>query len=142
MAGFLTVDGAHHLLSLMTAGENALPYYYLALINGQPPGISAYGTELDEPLDPGYQRAAYENLSGNWLVTNGVLQNAYEISFVTPLVSWGYLRSWALCEAIDGGRIFAVGDLEPVLPLVGDNLYFPIGGISLEFSLTAWTALT
>lgn len=142
MTGFITVDGAHYLLNLMTAGETALNSYYLALINGASPGISAYGTELEEPSDSGYQRSRYENLSGNWMIVNGVLQNVYQISFVSPLVSWGYVRHWALCESIDGGRVFAAGDINPILPLVGDVLYFPAGSITLEFSLASWTALT
>lgn len=142
MAGFITEDGAHYLLNLMSGGETALERYYLALITGQSPGIAAYGTELDEPDDLGYQRAAYENISGNWVVTNGVIQNAYEIAFVTPSISWGYLQHWALCEAVDGGRVFAAGDLDPYQPQIAENLYFPVGGLSIEFSLTSWTALT
>ena len=142
MSGFITDDGAKYLLNLFAASEPLLTDYYIALITGMAPGISIYGSELEEPLAESYGRAKYENISGNWQVVNGVLSNAFEINFPLPTSQWGFLRHWALCEAAQAGRVFFVGDLPLSVPVIDEVIYFPPGGLTIEFSLANWSALT
>jgi hypothetical protein len=142
VAGFITDDGATYLLNLFADSEPILDDYYVALITGMSPGISIFGSELEEPAAESYNRARYQNISGNWQVVNGVLSNAFEINFPRPTSEWGFLRHWALCEAPSAGRVFLVGDLPLSVPVIDEAIYFPPGGLTIEFSLANWSALT
>ena len=142
MSGFITDDGAKYMLGLFAASEELLDTYYISLITGMAPGISIFGSELEEPDAASYARATYENTSGNWQIVNGVLSNTYEINFPMPTEEWGFLRYWALCEAPSEGRVFFVGDLPLSVPVVNEAIFFPPGGLTTEFSLANWSALT
>ena len=38
-----------------------------------------------------------------------------DVSFITATEDWGIVRYWALCNAPDGGYLYAVGDVDRVL---------------------------
>ena len=138
MAGVLTQDGANYQLALFSNSEQPLPFYYVALVTGDRPGVSAYGDELDEPAFPDYLRAVVENVSGNWFIQDGLLVNQVEISFPIPDNDWGTVSYWAICESEVGGRVFYVGDLDAFDVLTGAQPIIPAGGLSVSMELSSW----
>lgn len=142
MSGWITADGANYFLDLFAARTQPVEAYYVALINGSQPGISAKGDELDEPEFAEYARGYMENLSGNWFGNQGLILNQFAITFPILGQSWGTLRYWALCDAPTGGRVLAAGDFPPFEGGVGDQIVLPAGIMGIGLDLDIWTSDT
>jgi hypothetical protein len=139
MNGYITADGADYLINIFTGKELAAPTYYLALITGGQPGISAHGNELDEPAVSEYIRASIDNLSGNWL--NQPQQGLINVDAAFPVASvdWGTVRYWALCDSEQDGRVLLAGDLDPFDVVAGQQVIVTAGSLGISIDLDDWT---
>lgn len=117
-----TASGLDYLANLMTTGETAVPWYYLALIPEIEPGFSSTGETITEPAFDEYARVGILNQSSAWNVSNGVLTNSYEVDFPMAIGEWGSIAYWAVLDDPVGGRAFWVGQF-------GTPFYVGAGGI-------------
>lgn len=139
MSGAPSQDGADYLLNLFSNSEQAVPFYYIALVTGDQPGITGSGDELDEPPYEDYARAELENISGNWSVVDGLLTNMIEIAFPIPASDWGEIRYWAICDDYSAGRMLYSGRIDdPIDITVGDQPILPAGAVTIEIELPSW----
>ena len=140
MSGYLTADGADYFLNLFRNGEPPIPMYYLALVVGSQPGVTATGIELEEPVIEEYARAEVPNESGNWDMAQQSLTNLNEIAFPVPSEDWGNCRYWALCDAAESGRVLVAGELEAFEITSGNQVFFNPGTLEIALELDSWAA--
>lgn len=141
--GVVTNAGGEYLLNLLSNNEVPVDNYYIALVNGSKPSVTATGDDLEEPLAADYVRVPYQNVSGFWSITGGVLSNALEIDWPPIAFDWGNIGHWAICDQLSSGRALFVGSMTDVVQIaIGDNFYIPIGGISITFSNLDWQVYT
>lgn len=73
------------------------------------PGSVDDSSRLVEPKTGAYARAAY---TGGWTSgTAGEVVSVGAVTFPVPSSNWGTLRGWAICNALTGGNVIAVGSL-------------------------------
>lgn len=144
MAGRISVYGAQAMLSsYFSKGAEPPPSFFLALILNNTPTPYVSGSELDEPIGMGYQRAEIVNDLSSW--TNAsqpfVVGNLADVSFIPATDDWGQIRYWALCNAIAEGFVIATGAIEnPLTVNTGDQVVIPEA--SLSFSLGPFFTVT
>ena len=130
--GYLTSYGADHLLDLLSNNAVSHDALYIALINGELPGINAAGDEMDEVTGAGYSRAEIQNYSGNWDSSLGALSNTTVFTYPSAEEDWGRIAGWAICSDQIGGQIFFAGSFCEPFFVVKDNIVeIPVGGISI-----------
>jgi hypothetical protein len=135
MTGRLTLWGASEHLNT-NYGRTTVPpsSYYLALIRAVAPTPYLSGSELDEPVGGGYERMEIPNDSDHWGQA-GQLQvtaNLLDITFLQATDDWGQINYWALCDAIDAGNNYYVGDMQTGLIVAsGDVAVVGAGNISI-----------
>lgn len=86
---------------------------YLALCSS-PPMAGDDGTDLEEPVDPTYYaRQPYGRGDTWWEMTErGTVENLVPAVFGPSLtVDWGLIGGWALCTALTGGELVAIGEV-------------------------------
>lgn len=129
-----TVAGDEYCLALVSAREQAVPAYYVALCFTEP-GVAIAGSELEEPEEEaGYTRAVIWNESGNWDLLHNQLSNSEEVDFTLASADWGLVRYWAVTDSPTGGRVLWVGRFtEPMFIGEGDQVSIPVGGLDIYF---------
>lgn len=129
-----TVAGDAYCLSLVSASEEPVSAYYVALCYTEP-GIATAGSELDEPEEEaGYVRAVIYNESGNWEQLHNQLSNAEDVDFTVASADWGLVRYWAITDEATGGRVFWTGSFtEPLYVGEGEQVSIPAGGLDIYF---------
>lgn len=142
MTGFITTDGADHLMSVFSGVELPLQNLYLALVT-EPVGATEGGVELVEPAFSDYYRAEMFTGPEHWVVAYGSAVNATEVALPIPgSDTWEGIVGWALCDAQTEGRILFAGDLEPFDIPPGEQAYLPIGALTLGINLDGWREQT
>lgn len=130
---FATIAGQDYVLSLAAAREEPVGVYYVALCFNEP-GITTGGGELDEVEGLGYARGELVNVSGNWDVIHSQLTNQVGVIFPLADEDWGQVRYWAICDAIEAGRVFWAGEFsEPMYIGEGDQVEIPEQALALYF---------
>lgn len=130
MAGRLTLWGAGELLrSFISRTAEPPPSFFLALIKEIPPTPYVSGGELDEPsVDDGYQRVELPNDAATWSGDDELhlVSNQADVPFVTATSDWGPIGFWAICNALEGGYVYFVGDMEDSqIIYTGDQAVIP-----------------
>ena len=142
MSGFITTDGADHLMSVLTGVSDPLTQFWVALVTAQV-GTSESGEELSEPTQSAYGRAAISNGPENWMVAYGAVTNTTTVAFGIPGVDpWVGIVGWALCDSETGGKILYAGESEPYDVEVGDQTFLPPGSITLAVDMVGWREMT
>lgn len=141
--GQLSLYGAAAMLGSTFGASVAIPSnFYLALLTAQA-NPSMNGSEIPELSGGGYGRQVIPNTSTYWSSTT-VAMNTYVMNTKThqwptsPQVGatadWQTAVGWALCDAISGGNVWAVGALatQVVIPagfcavMTPGSLYFEL----------------
>lgn len=131
MAGRITLWGAEQFLKSFF-GKTVLPpdIFYLALVRNTPPSPYISGMELEEPTE-NYARIQIPN-NGDFWNDPGQKQTIVLADEVVVEAGgeWGQIRYWALCNAAEGGYLYACGSLEsPQTVATGDNLTLTEGDL-------------
>jgi hypothetical protein len=112
MPGLLSMYGRDAVLGAFFTPELTVPpdTLWIALCTVVPtPGDT--GSDLLEPDDEAYSRAAYPTGGDWWAPTGrGGITNTQEVFFPSPAADWGLIEGWALCDDTTGGQTFYVGD--------------------------------
>ena len=138
MAGRLTLWGAGEILrTFFGKTSTPPPDFYLALITGNAPTPYVSGIELVEPpLESGYSRVQLPNDSAMWVSDSGelhVVANELEVPFVTATAEWGRVSYWAVCNALEEGYVYFVGNLEEEMMIYeGDQAVVGAGELVIE----------
>jgi hypothetical protein len=115
-------------------GVVPLPTQYYIALTSREPGAAMDGDMLAgiEPSDPAYQRSAYPTGAMFWAANGPYLTNLVAATFPLPEVDWGYLTHFALCNAADGGRLLAWGQMfNPQFVTRSIGVVIPPGGMVL-----------
>lgn len=141
-AGQLSLYGAQQLLG-MAFGQVATPpdNFYLALTTSLAT-ISMNGSEITEPTVGNYSRLKIPNDSGNWTTGPNQPYVLNKLPYSWPLTptmgataDWPRCPGWALCDALTGGNVWAVGTLAtPIANPAGFCAYLGINTLSIELS--------
>lgn len=132
---FTTADGLDYILNLVSAREQPVETYYVALCYSLP-GITTAGSELDEVEALGYTRGSLLNVSGNWTVSHGQLSNVTDVDYPVAEEEWGEIRYWAVCDTELAGRVLWAGYFtDPVFVAEGDQPQVPAYGLSMYFTM-------
>jgi hypothetical protein len=138
MSGFITADGADYLMNLFGGIENLVPEYFVALVTG-PVGTAESGDELAEPAYDDYARSAVPTGPENWSTAYGSLTNLVDVTFTIPSVqTWEGIKGWVICDSAEGGRTLFAGDIEEFDVIIGDQVVFPPGSITVGIELDGW----
>lgn len=135
MSGRLTLWGAGEMLSsFFSRTATSPPVFYLALMKDIAPTSFVSGAELDEPQGGSYARAEIPNDAVYWSNESQpqVIMTMEDVSFITATEDWGIVRFWALCNAADGGYLYATGELaSPYSVATGDVVVLGSGDLSV-----------
>jgi len=137
MAGQITTHGTLTFLqSFFGKRPDLIPnQLWIALIAEEEPSVMSTGTDIDE-IDsvtyPSYQRAQFQNIPSNWVVSGyESIYNAQAIEFSAANEPWGVVTYFGICTTMTGGALLAYGELATSQDIIeGDSIQIDIGGIS------------
>lgn len=94
------------------------PNVYVGLLSGEPNGGDS---PISEPDCPSYTRV--ETDASSWgQVTDGLMENAENITFSMACENWGTVTHFALFDAVSGGNVLAYGNLGPSVTISSGNI--------------------
>lgn len=127
--GVLTPYGTSLLLESLFREQLALPHIWLALLWGPPSGshdgetMSEVQAAIADPsgsgleVATGYTRAYYRSVEETgrlrWVQSsNHSVYNVDPVVFPMADADWGYIRGWAMTDAVRAGHVIACGVLD------------------------------
>lgn len=142
-AGQLSLYGAQQLLAIAFGQASSPPAnYYLALCTTLPTP-SMNGSEISEPPSgSNYSRLIIPNDTVRFATTANAPYVMTQQTLYWPTgttigatADWPVCPGWALCDALTGGNVWAVGTLAyPVAIPTGFCAYLGAGTLSIELS--------
>ncbi len=104
---------------------------YLALCT-EDPGADADGSSLTEPSGDGYARVSCDS----WTTASGRgTATDTAVTFPAATGSWGTITHVAVCDALTGGNVLAVGELDDERTVVsGETPTFRAGDINISIN--------
>lgn len=137
MSGFITIDGAQHMLAVLSGIEERLEAFHIALVH-TPVGLSESGNEIDEIIADGYTRGLVYTGEENWFIAHNVLTSLVEVYFPVPSTPWTNINGYAVCDSNYGGRVLFAGSFSPTDIDPSEQFFIPAGGISIDLELQGW----
>lgn len=115
-------------------GVTPLPTGYFIALCSDEPGAAMDGTLLAglEPADTAYARQPYGTGPSAWDSNGPYLTNLLAAAFPTPVIDWGYLTHFAICDSLTAGQLYAWGEMyNPQYVSTGIGMEIAPGGLVL-----------